>query len=63
MSSKLGLTVNLSGVDIKSPTFTGAFPTLKLTGFVIVNPKTDQLVLSLVASTSVASILQAILGV
>ena len=62
-STHLDMTVNLNGVNIKSPTFTGAFSTLKLTGFVIVDPKTNQLVVSLVASTSVAGILQAVLGV
>ncbi len=62
-STNLNLTLNLSGVNIKSPSFTGTFSSLKLTGFVIVDPQTNQLVLSLVASTSVAGILQAVLGV
>jgi len=59
----LNLTLNLSGVNIKSPSFTGSFSSLKLSGFVDVDPQTNQLVVSLVASTSVAGILQAVLGV
>ena len=62
-TTDLNMTVTLSGVNIKSPTFTGAFSSLKLTGSVIVDPQTNQLVVSLVASTSVAGILQAVLGV
>jgi hypothetical protein len=62
-STNLNLTLNLAGVNIKSPSFTGTFSTLKLTGFVVVDPQTNQLVLSLVATTSVAGILQAVLGV
>jgi hypothetical protein len=62
-NTALNMTVNMSGVNIKSPTFTGAFSTLKLTGLVIVDPQTNQLVIAMVASTSVAGILQAILGV
>lgn len=62
-STNLNLTLNLSGVNVKSPSFTGTFSSLKLTGFVIVDPQTNQLVLSLVATTSVAGILQAVLGV
>jgi hypothetical protein len=34
-----------------------------LTGYVVVDPQTNQLVTSLVATTSVAGILQAVLGV
>lgn len=59
----VNLTLNLSGVSIKSSSYTGAFSSLKLTGSVVVNPQTNQLVVSLVASTSVASILQSVLGV
>jgi len=62
-STNLNMTLNLSGVNIKSPSFTGTFSSLKLTGFVVVDPQTNQLVLSLVATTSVAGILQAVLGV
>ncbi len=62
-SSRLDMTVQLSGVDVKSPSFTGAFSSLKLTGFVVVDPHTNKLVVSLVASTSVAAIIQALLGV
>jgi len=62
-STNLNLTLNLSGVYIKSPSFTGTFSTLKLTGYVVVDPQTNQLVVSLVATTSVAGILQAVLGV
>jgi len=61
--TNLNLTLNLNGVNIKSPSYTGAFSSLKLTGYVVVNPETNQLVVSLVASTSVASILQSVLGV
>ena len=61
--TNLNMTINLTGVDIKSPSYTGAFSSLKLTGFVVVDPKTNHLVVSLVASTSVASILQSVLGV
>jgi hypothetical protein len=62
-NTDLNVTLNLTGVNIKSPSFTGSFSSLKLTGFVIVDPQTNQLVVSLVASTSVAGILQAVLGV
>jgi hypothetical protein len=62
-STTLDLTINLNGVNVQSPTFTGAFSSLKLTGSVVVDPQTNQLVVSLVASTSVAGILQAVLGV
>ena len=62
-STNLNLTLNLSGVNIKSPSFTGTFSTLKLTGYVVVDSQTNQLVVSLVATTSVAGILQAVLGV
>ncbi len=62
-STDLNMTLNLTGVNIKSPSFTGAFSSLKLSGYVIVDPQTNQLVISLVASTSVAGILQAVLGV
>lgn len=59
----LSLTLSLNGVNINSPSYTGAFSSLKLTGYVVVNPQTNQLVVSLVASTSVASILQSVIGV
>jgi hypothetical protein len=62
-STNLNLTLNLSGANIKSPQFTGTFSSLKMTGYVVVDPQTNQLVLSLVATTSVAGILQAVLGV
>ena len=62
-STNLNLTLSLSGASIKSPSFTGTFSSLKLTGFVVVDPRTNQLVISLVATTSVAGILQALLGV
>ena len=59
----LNLTANLSGVHVVSPSFTAAFSSLKLTGSVDVDPQTNQLVVALVATTSVAGILQAVLGV
>lgn len=62
-STNLNLTLNLSGVNIKSPSFTGTFSTLRMTGYVVVDPQTNQLVVSLVATTSVAGILSAVLGV
>ncbi|HUK75481.1 MAG TPA: hypothetical protein VLU99_06775, partial [Nitrososphaerales archaeon] len=61
--TNLNMTLNLNGVNIKSPSYTGSFSSLKLTGYVVVNPQTNQLVVSLVASTSVASIVQSVLGV
>ena len=61
--TNLNMTLNLSGVNIKSPSYTGAFSSLKLSGYVVVNPNTNQLVISLVASTSVASILQSVIGI
>ena len=42
--TNLNLTVTLNGVNIKSPSYTGAFSSLKLTGYVVVNPQTNQLV-------------------
>jgi hypothetical protein len=58
----MNLTVNLSQVNMVSSTFTGSFTSLQMDGFVDVNPQTNQLVISLTASTSVISILQAVLG-
>jgi hypothetical protein len=58
----MNLTVNLTHVNMVSSTFTGSFTSLQMDGFVDVNPQTNQLVISLTASTSVISILQAVLG-
>jgi hypothetical protein len=58
----MNLTVNLSHVNMVSSTFTGSFTSLQMDGFVDVDPQTNQLVIALTASTSVISILQAILG-
>ncbi len=62
-SSRVDMTVQLSGANVKSPSFTGAFSSLKLTGYVVVDPQTNKLIVSVVASTSVAGILEAVLGV
>ncbi len=61
--SRLDLNVQLSGVTIKSPSFTGSFSSLKLTGYVLVDPQTNKLIVSLVASTTIADILRGVIGI
>jgi hypothetical protein len=60
--TEMNLTVTLNHVNMVSSTFTGSFTSLQMDGFVDVNPQTNQLVIALTASTSVISILQAVLG-
>lgn len=61
--SRVDLNVQFSGVYVKSPSFTGSFGSASLSGYVLVNPKTNTLVVSLVESTSAADIIKSILGV
>ncbi len=61
-NSRVDMNIQLNGVHIKSTTFTGSFGSLTMTGFVIVDPQTNQLVISLVASTSTLDVLRAFLG-
>ena len=60
--TKLSLNIQLSGLNIVSPSFTGKIGSASLSGYVMVNPATNQLVVSLVGTTNVASIIQAVLG-
>lgn len=60
--TKLSLNIQLSGLNIVSPSFTGKIGSATLSGYVLVNPATNQLVVSLVGSTNVASVLQGVLG-
>lgn len=61
-NSRVDINIQLNGVHIKSSTFTGSFASLTMTGFVIVDPQTNKLVISLVASTSTLDVLRAFLG-
>lgn len=61
--SRLDLNVQLSGVTIKSPSFTGSFSSVKLTGYVLVDPQANKLIVSLVASTTIADILRGVIGI
>ena len=61
--SRLDLNVQLTGVHITSPQFSGSFSTAKMTGYVLVDPATNQLVISIVAQTNVVSIIRGLLGV
>jgi hypothetical protein len=60
--TRVNLSIQLSGVNIVSPSFTGKIGSADLSGFVLVNPATNQLVVSLVGTTSIAAIIQATLG-
>jgi hypothetical protein len=60
--TKLDLNIQLSGLSIVSPSFTGKIGSADLSGFVLVNPATNQLVVSLVGTTSIAAIIQGIVG-
>ena len=60
--SGVDLDLQLTGVGIKSPSFTGSFSSLRLTGYVRVDPATNKLIVSLVASTSVVDIIRSLLG-
>lgn len=61
--SRLSLNIQLNGVTIKSPSFTGSFSSVKLTGYVLVDPQTNKMIVSLVASTTIADILRGVIGV
>ena len=61
--SRLNLNIQLNGVTIKSPSFTGSFSSVKLTGYVLVDPQTNKMIVSLVASTTIADILRGVIGV
>ncbi len=61
--SRLDLNVQLNGVTIKSPSFTGSFSSVKLSGYVLVDPQTNKLIVSLVASTTIADILRGVIGI
>ena len=60
--TRLNLNIQLSGVSVVSPSFTGKVGSANLNGFILVNPATNQLVVSLVGTTSIAAIIQATLG-
>ncbi len=61
-NSRIDLNLQLNGVHLKSPSFTGSFSSLTLTGYVIVDPTTNKLIISLTASTSTLDIIRAFLG-
>lgn len=61
-NARVDLNVQLNGVHVKSPSFTGSLSSLTLSGFLIVDPTTNKLVVSLVASTSAFDIIRAFLG-
>lgn len=60
--TRLNLNIQLTGVSVISPSFNGKVGSANLNGFVIVNPATNQLIVSLVGTTSIAAIIQATLG-
>ncbi len=61
-NSRIDLNLQLNGVHFKSPSFTGSFSSLTLSGYVIVDPTTNKLIISLTASTSTLNIIRAFLG-
>ena len=60
--ARVDLNLHMSGVHLKSADFTGSFSSLTLTGYLLVNPTTNKLVVSLTASTSAIDIIRAFLG-
>lgn len=60
--SRVDLNIQLNGVTAVSPSFSGQLSSVKMNGYVIVDPKTNKLILSMVTSTSVLDIIRGILG-
>ena len=62
-NSRIDLNFQLNGVHVTSPQFSGSFSSAKLTGNVLVDPQTNELVISIVAQTNLVSIIRGFLGV
>lgn len=62
-NSRVDLDVEFNGVNVVSPSFTGRFSSAKLTGYVLVDPTTNKMIVSIVASTSVLDIIRGVLGI
>jgi hypothetical protein len=59
---RLNLNVQMTGLNIVSPTYSGKVGSAHLTGYVLVDPATNKLVVSLLGTTSISAIIQAALG-
>ena len=62
-NSRVDLNVQFNGVNVASPSFTGRFSSATMTGFVVVDPQTNKMIVSIVTSTSVLDILRGVLGI
>ena len=62
-NARMDLNIQLNSVNVASPSYTGRLASLKMTGYVVVDPTTNKMVLSIVSSTSILDILRGILGI
>ena len=60
--ARVDLDILFDGVNVVSPSFTGRFNSAKMTGFIVVDPSTNKMIVSLVTSTSVLDIIRAVIG-
>ena len=62
-NARINLNVQLNGVKASSPSFSGRLSSVKMNGYVVVDPKTNKMVISIVTSTSVLDIIRGVLGI
>jgi hypothetical protein len=62
-NARMDLNIQLNSVNVVSPSYTGRLSSLKMTGYVVVDPTTNKMILSIVSSTSVLDIIRGIFGI
>jgi hypothetical protein len=62
-NSRVDLNIQFNDLKAVSPSLTGRLSSAKMTGYVVVDPKTNKMILSIVTSTSVLDIIRGVLGI